>query len=514
MKPMVRISYTRAAVWAVTALSLGVGLMTAQAIAKAPRDDKDFGWQVERMLNARSEQLFGIRKPVEESALGPYSDPENTGAVIAANGLAVSVVSNVTDPQADMIALWPNNEHPTHLFVCIENFFSENSNPTQISVQRVTLSGDPNNNVETIVKGISSCDPIRRTPWGTLVVGEESGANGGWYEILDPMGIDAANPVVITDRAVGTSSDPTRVVKRKAVGSLSFEGQVILEDGTMYFGDELRPSNGKAGGGIYKFVPTVPYVPGSGPITSLDQSPFVSGTLYGLRVGTRNGNTDYGQGSEIGKGIWVPIVPAAVTDANGNIILGNAQLALKLTGYYRPEDMDRDPIAAVQGIVRVCWTNTGRMTNGVGSAIEDGANYAEVMCLVDEPKAAASSGAVPQVTRFIAGDPDANHFDNLAFQPRSGRLVALEDGEIEVLNADGSVKELRGNDIWMCLPDGADRDVQSDGCVRILSLKDTNAEPTGFIFDASGETAYVNIQHRATGQGALLKISGFDVKGD
>jgi len=91
-------------------------------------------------------------------------------------------------------------------------------------------------------------------------------------------------------------------------------------------------------------------------------------------------------------------------------------------------------------------------------------------------------------------------------------MVLLEDGAVEVLNADGSLKDLRGNDIWMCLPDGADRNVQSDGCIRIVSLKDTDAEPTGFIFDASGKNAYVNIMHRATGQGALLKISGFKIK--
>ena len=66
-------------------------------------------------------------------------------------------------------------------------------------------------------------------------------------------------------------------------------------------------------------------------------------------------------------------------------------------------------------------------------------------------------------------------------------------------------------DVWMLLPDGEDRDVQSDGAIRILSLTDTDAEPTGWIFDASGENAYVNIQHRNTGLGAVLKISGFRV---
>jgi hypothetical protein len=48
------------------------------------------------------------------------------------------------------------------------------------------------------------------------------------------------------------------LVKRQAVGSLSFESFAIRQDGTMIYGDELAPSGGTAGGAIYKFVPSVP----------------------------------------------------------------------------------------------------------------------------------------------------------------------------------------------------------------------------------------------------------------
>jgi Bacterial protein of unknown function (DUF839) len=473
--------------------------------------DSDFGLTVEHLLNAFSATLFGIQKPLQESVLGPFTGPDNTQALEAAESLSVSVVSNVTDPEADMIALWPNDEDPTHLFVCVENSFDGDSNPDVISVQRVDLSGNPDSNVQTIVKGLSACDPIHRTPWGTLIVGEEAGETGGFYEILDPLAISGANPSIVLSRSAGTTSDPQHMVKRKAVGSLSFEGIVILEDGTTYFGDELRPSNGKAGGAIYKFVPATLYDLNDGIITNPAQSPFVSGTIHGMRLGTRNDNTDYGQGSEVGKGIWIQIDPAQFADADGNIILRKAQLALGLTGYYRPEDMDRDPVAAAQGIKRVCWTNTGNMTNGAGSAVEKAANYGELLCLEDEPDDSATTGAVPFVTRFINGNPQLAMPDNVAFQPSTGRLIVLEDGPVEVLYADGSLRELRGNDLWMCLPDGDD-DVLSDGCIRIASLRDTDSEPTGFIFDASGERAFVNLQHRATGKGALLMITGFKVK--
>jgi secreted PhoX family phosphatase len=57
--------------------------------------------------------------------------------------------------------------------------------------------------------------------------------------------------------------------------------------------------------------------------------------------------------------------------------------------------------------------------------------------------------------------------------------------------------------------------------VKILSVKDSSAEPTGFIFDASGSTAYVSIQHSddsfmplvdGYGTDDLIKITGFKVK--
>ena len=61
-----------------------------------------------------------------------------------------------------------------------------------------------------------------------------------------------------------------------------------------------------------------------------------------------------------------------------------------------------------------------------------------------------------------------------------------------------------------------DDDALSDGCVRFASVRDTTAEPSGFIFLGSGEEAFVNLQHRGYNDahqlGALIKISGFKVK--
>jgi secreted PhoX family phosphatase len=472
------------------------------AIFVGPRlfaeQDFDWGLFVQQLMNERSEQLFGVGTPLSRSALGPYTDADSTEAIRVAKGLQVSLVSSAVHFSTDQIVLWPNDHHPTHLFVCDES----SSNP---AVQKVDLSKPAASNATTILTGIVACDPLRRTPWGSLLAGEEA-SDGGVYEIMDPLSI--TTPIAVNSRATGATSD-ARVVKRKALGQLAWEGNPVFPDGTVIFGDELRPGAGNPGGAIYKFVPTIPFA-GGGVITTPGASPFVSGKLYGLKLGSTGDN---GQGTEIGQGVWIPIDPAAYIDANGNIRLRMAQTALKLNGYYRPEDMDIDPIARENDEARVCWTNTGRMSNGGGSVEETGSIYGEVVCLTDEADSAAASGGIPTVRRFIAGGPQFNYFDNVAFQPHTGNLAVTEDGEVEVVKEDGTT-ELRGNDILLCLTDGDDNDVQSDGCIRFASLRDTASEPTGIIFDGSGETMYVSLQHRATGVGALLKITGFKVRHD
>ena len=62
---------------------------------------------------------------------------------------------------------------------------------------------------------------------------------------------------------------------------------------------------------------------------------------------------------------------------------------------------------------------------------------------------------------FVEGDGDFNSIDNLAFQPHSGNLYVIEDHS--------------NGDVFACLPDGADRDIKSDGCVKILSVRDRSA---------------------------------------
>jgi secreted PhoX family phosphatase len=493
-------------VWIVIA-GLAVAGAGARVVADSGRPD--FGAFVQSLLRDQSEALFGIGRPLDHSAVGPFDGP-SVDALDLAPGLKATLVSSAVENAADQIAMWPDDDHPTHLFVCDE----ETSTP---AVQRVDLRKPADSNATTIVTGLLSCDPVRRTPWGTIIVAEENGADGGLYEILDPVHI--TTPIAVTNRATGANTDPLHLAKRQAVGALSFESFAIRPDGTTIYGDELAPSNGNAGGGIYKFVPAVP-VAGGAPITVPAMSPLVSGSIYGLRVAAA-GSSNWGQGAEIGKGAWTLVNQAApgVVDANGNIVLRNAQLLQKFTGYYRPEDMDIDPIARANGVFRACWANTGRLSHAGGSTVENAAVYGEVMCLTEEPPSAAvptpPTGTIPKVDRFIAGGHQIGMPDNVAFQPHTGNLVVLEDGPTSIVRADGT-SQPRGNDLWICLPDGRDADVLSDGCVRFASLRDTSAEPTGFIFLGSGEAAFVHLQHRnvdaANHRGSLMMISGFKVR--
>jgi len=488
-------------------------LMNVPARAKNPK--VDFGSWVQDQLGDHSEQLFGFRHPLAKSAPGPYIGADNTQAIQVADGLRVSLVSSSVASATDQIAFWPNDEHPTHVFVCDE----ETSTP---AVQRVDLSGPPSSNATTIVTGLSSCDPVRRTPWGTILVGEEAGSTGGLYELINPLSINTA--INVTNRATGANTDMLHLAKRQAVGSLSFESLAVEDDGTMIYGDELAPSGGTPGGGIYKFVPAIPFS-GGGPITVPGQSPLATGTVYGLRVAASK-STNWGQGAETGAGSWVLVnlAGANVVDANMNIILRTAQVLQRFTGYYRPEDMDIDPIAAEAGVLRACWANTGRKSHNDSSLVENSAVESEVMCITENPPSVNDptplTGTIPTVERFITGSEERAMYDNVAFQPHTGNLVVLEDGPVEtVKSTDPLVTELRGNDLWICLPDGKDDDALTDGCVRFASIRDTSAEPTGFIFFGSGEEALVSIQHRSvndalgTGNhGALVKISGFKVK--
>lgn len=479
-------------------LSVSLAMLAIANSTYADDGDKerDFGQKIEQQLRAQSEKLFGIERPLDTSApetVGAYRTLSQTAddQVLVAKGLKVEYLTREAANLTDMMEFFPA-ANPTHLITCVEGGRETLANgKLNPAVQSINLK---TGEVKTLLRGMSRCDGIRTTPWGTVLATEETN-DGAAYEILDPLSLSEQ---VVLDRASGANTAPANVVKRTTLPIMAWEGLEVLPSGVVIGGDELRPGTGGAdrdGGAIFKFVPSTPRATNAGPINNLSQSPLAAGTVHAMQVSCVSNAQQVGQGCEIGNAAWVPVNAASArSDAN----------TARATGFYRPEDLHIDPLfrdPANPDAVRFCWTNTGN---------EGASNFAEVVCGVDSaPLTASSTQRTVVVNRFIEGDTDFNAFDNLAFQPKTGNLYVIEDHD--------------NGDVFACLPDGADRDIKSDGCVKILSVKDSSAEPTGFIFTPDGRTAYVSIQHSDDTNMPLvdgyptddvLKITGFKVKKD
>ena len=115
---------------------------------------------------AQDEPDFGIGTPVPVSGTGVTAGPAEE-AVTAASGLTVSVASDQVGLDADMIALLPDNAAPTHAGDLQRDRSGESD---QASVQLVDLAAGA---VTDMISGLISCDAAKRTPWGTVLVGEE-----------------------------------------------------------------------------------------------------------------------------------------------------------------------------------------------------------------------------------------------------------------------------------------------------------------------------------------------------
>ena len=447
----------------------------------------DWGLDRQTQMENKSQTLFGFGQPLTASSTVNLSQAQAlanpAGLITVAKGLEVGVISaGKAAPNIDQMILWPKS-NPTYIIGCNEE------GDTDPALQKISLATGA---ATTIATGIDDCDPVRATPWGTVLFGEEAGSVGAMYELIDPLNVVGAS----INNATGVTAAPyTNNIKHvNAFGFLSFEGLAILPNGVTYYGDELGPSNGTPGGAYYKFVPDTPWA-GSGTISSLSQSPYNAGKVYSLRVGQ---GSNSGQGDAYGIGTWSFL--ASLTSASNQQLRALAT-ANSRTGYYRPEDIAIDEAAFAAGNVRFCGNNTGR----------DSARYwGETICFTDGTFAQAlANTAVPQVQLFVPGSPQLNMPDNIGYQPGRGNWLVEEDGSTDTF-IDGA----RNDDIWDCLPDGADDDLLSDGCVRVATLNDLDAESTGGFFDPSGKHYYVSIQHNSSGFGTILDITGWGSQGN
>jgi hypothetical protein len=455
-------------------VGIGAALLLVTAGVVGATVSIDFGAKTEQRLAAHSEQFFGVNNPLEASSTADLDDAHAlanpAGLVTLANGLKAKVISaGNAAPNLDQMVLWPQSS-PQYVIAANEE------GTTEPGLQKINLATGV---ATTIVSGIDDNDPVRATPWGTILVGEEA-EDGAMYEIIDPLSVVGAT----IDRTTGVSSSPN-VRRLDALGLNAFEGLAILPNGVTYYGNELAAEAGAPGGAYYKFVPSTPWA-GGPPITSLDQSPYSGGSVFALRVGTSGNN---GQGFQYGRGSWQPI-------PGSGALLQPLAAAVNATGYYRPEDIDIDTHALAAGHVRFCGNNTGR----------DSARYfGETICITDGTLAASASGStVPEVQLLVQGSQELNMPDNIAYQSSRGNWIIHEDGS--TVGAQGGT---RNNDLWDCLDDRSDDDTLSDGCIRIGTLNDLDAEWTGGFFDPTGRHFYVSVQHNSSGFGTIFDITGW-----
>ena len=480
-KPEAETKSMRKRLGVLAAVFAAIALMAGVATAGS-----DFGQFVQRQLADQSSKLYGFSGPLKASSTASITagqakaDPRRLATV--AKSLKVRVVSaGSAPPNLDQSAFWPNAGKPKWLITCNEQ---EETDPGLVRIDLATgLS-------TTIVTGTTECDPIRATPWGTILFGEEadSGPSGGrMYELIDPLHTTG----VSLDRTTGTFSGGTgaaNLVARPVLGRLSFEGLAIYANGLTYYSEDLGPSNGAGGGAHYKFIPATPRDPGDGPVTSLGQSPYATpGSIFGLRIGTGGG---FGQGAQYGQGTWVPIPNTSAEN------LRAAGAALHLTGYARPEDFDVDAAAQAASRVRYCAAHSGN---------EPVELWGEIVCFSDGTiQQATANTATPRAQLFVEGSPAFGMPDNVAYQPGRGNWIFHEDASTNT-----PLQGPHNNDLWDCLPDGGDPDLQSDGCVRMATLNDLTSEWTGGIFDAGGKHFYVSVQHNISGTGTILDITGW-----
>ncbi len=290
----------------------------------------------------------------------------------------------------------------------------------------------------------TALDGIRWTPWGTVVMAEET-TGGRFFEI------------VLNDDMMSAAE----VIDRPMVGRLAHEGIDLDADGNIYVVDEHRGRTSgcevgvPCGGGIYKFVPDI-------------YGDLSSGSLYvlGIESGSRRDNT--------GQGVWLgPIDP--LTARSAGTTAGGAS-------YQRPEDLE-----IIDGVLYVAITEGPRDEYGkecyegrvIAIDLESMKVSNFVKAGVNAPVEIGKPGEEGHQTGF-------DSVDNLAEAP-NGDLVMIEDNT--------------PSDIWFAST-RTDKFGYSKDVDLFASLTDPEAEGTGIYFSPTDNaTLYVNVQHSAADDG-------------
>ena len=305
-----------------------------------------------------------------------------------------------------------------------------------------------------------SMDPIAWTPWGTLLVGEETDAQGR----PDPDHPEALGGLMY--EIFLTPGDPTTadsVVARPALGAKAHEGTRVDVNGNVYGISENNP------GFIFRLVPD-------------RKGDLSSGQLFALKVVSPGAD-------RTGEARWIPLNRDSV-----RIDASAVALAAGATGYNRPEDVE---IGTSSGNNRggnsvLYVAVTGR------SAPQDN----RVIAIDLREPVGGSRKATAFVSNYVAWGVNATaEFempDNLALDQQGNLFIAEDPG--------GSFPaKTNGDDIWMATPGNGPRSPAAS-VTRFASLTDCSAEPTGIYFDIKSDRLFVNAQHRG-GDGRDLAMA-------
>lgn len=343
--------------------------------------------------------------------------------------------------------------------------------------------------VSPVQSAADSFDPSFWSPWGTLIVAEESWETaaagstspyGRLFEFKNPTTAPAIyNPVTLFSNG-GADFTHKNVIPRTSHEGIQFDAE-----GNMYFIDEL------AGGNVYKYTPKAKF----SRVKEGKADYFAAGQTFVLRVG--DGNT----ANAVGAYTWVPFtdangaglpasgaLPAAltITDTNGvkSVDARNTTNLprFKGTDYQRPEDIQ---IQTIKGRQYLYMTTTSTSEVYRLDLANQGISLFASRATIDLATGAAVGAALTSP-------------DNLAVD-HDGNIYIVEDQA-------GGVN----CDIWFAKDLNKDGDLldAGEGIGRWASNGTVGSEFTGLYFDPFNKRrAWVNIQHPNSGNDRTIEIT-------